>query len=86
MLLICNSDFISKVDNVIKHFGDNTAKNIIKKAEVNCNDIKVLLDSFKELEKNRRFLKESGLTKAEIGPAVAGALDTKNRKILFWNK
>ena len=37
-----NSDFISK--------GDNTAKNIIKKAEVICNDTKVLSDSFKELD------------------------------------
>lgn len=45
-----NSDFISKLDNVIKHLGDNTAKNIIKKAEVICNDTKVLSDSFKELD------------------------------------
>lgn len=48
MLLIYNSDFISKVDNVIKHLGDNTAKNIIKKAEVICNDTKVLADSLEE--------------------------------------
>ncbi|MGX4598463.1 hypothetical protein [Faecalimicrobium sp. JNUCC 81] len=45
-----NSDFISKVDSVIKHLGDDTAKNIIKKTESICNDTKVISDSFKELD------------------------------------
>lgn len=45
-----NSDFISKMNDVIKHLSSDTAKNIIEKAENIHSETKIIYEEFKEAD------------------------------------
>ncbi|EJO5346898.1 hypothetical protein NRP93_000962 [Clostridium botulinum] len=43
-----NSDFIDKIDDVVKHLSENVAKDILKKSNEIYTKTKGVVDSFKE--------------------------------------
>lgn len=45
-----NSDFISKMDDVMKHLSNDTAKTLIDKAEKIHNETKIVYEEFKEAD------------------------------------